>query len=578
MNDSTGEKCTTVSAPGKVLVAGGYLVLDRPNIGVVLAATARFFTSVKWTEEKTPAPVAAPVPEEGSQESLLRVKVESPQFRSVHWYECVVYEDGRLPVLLASSDQTSNVFVERALTYVLGYLLQAKGVGGGKSNDMKETVRSARDKGHALAIKLRADNDFYSQTSQLRARGLPSTSGALATLPPFLACPVSEDGAVMVAKTGMGSSAALVSSLVGALLSFFGAARLPCFDGTPDAEPAGAPACGSPSGTDTAVLGVNESLDLTHNLAQACHCVAQGKVGSGFDVSAAVYGTHTYTRFSPSELADALSAGDAASADGSNGFSASPTPIERITACVQTRGGWDAERNQLRLPPCFRLLMGDVCGGSSTPSMVRKVQAWRAHPSTADQAKELWSTLGSTNTVIAKTLNALAAMAAVAPEGSTGGQSFEADAKVLSTLPPGKWAELAGSGAGSGALGAGSLQELLHLHTAFAKARQLLREMGEDAGVPIEPPVQTKLVNATSTLPGVLCAGVPGAGGVDAVFAIVVHPDAEDGVRDLWASWRVGGVDTESEGEGATVCPLLLTASEGGLEGGIVSSRTLALE
>lgn len=100
----------------------------------------------------------------------------------------------------------------------------------------------------------------------------------------------------------------------------------------------------------------------------------------------------------------------------------------------------------------------------------------------------------------------------------------------------------------------------------------------QDAGVPIEPPVQTKLVNATSTLPGVLCAGVPGAGGVDAVFAIVVHPDAEDGVRDLWASWRVGGVDTESEGEGATVCPLLLTASEGGLESGIVSSRTLAWE
>lgn len=52
-------------------------------------------------------------------------------------------------------------------------------------------------------------------------------------------------------------------------------------------------------------------------------------------------------------------------------------------------------------------------------------------------------------------------------------------AQVLSTLPPGEWAELAGSGAGSGALGAGFLQELLHLHTAFAKARQLLREMGE---------------------------------------------------------------------------------------------------
>ena len=42
-----------------------------------------------------------------------------------------------------------------------------------------------------------------------------------------------------------------------------------------------------------------------HNLAQYCHCYAQGKVGSGFDVSAAVYGSQRYRRFSPSVL-DAL--------------------------------------------------------------------------------------------------------------------------------------------------------------------------------------------------------------------------------------------------------------------------------
>lgn len=79
----------------------------------------------------------------------------------------------------------------------------------------------------------------------------------------------SADGTATVAKTGMGSSAALVASLVGALLSFFGAARLPCFD-ILDQEPTRAP-----EGT---VPGLSESLDLTHNLAQACHCVAQGKV------------------------------------------------------------------------------------------------------------------------------------------------------------------------------------------------------------------------------------------------------------------------------------------------------------
>lgn len=111
-----------------------------------------------------------------------------------------------------------------------------------------------------------------------------------------------------------------------------------------------------------------------------CHNVIAlfAQVGSGFDVSAAVYGTHTYTRFSPSWLADALSAGDAPSVAAARPESAQDSagnspPLERIAKCVRGRGGWDAERGQLRLPSCFRLLMGDVCGGSSTPSMVRKV-------------------------------------------------------------------------------------------------------------------------------------------------------------------------------------------------------------
>lgn len=59
--------------------------------------------------KQTPVPVAAPVPGKDSQQSLLRIKVESPQFRSVHWYECVAYEDGRLPVLLARCGCLSNV-------------------------------------------------------------------------------------------------------------------------------------------------------------------------------------------------------------------------------------------------------------------------------------------------------------------------------------------------------------------------------------------------------------------------------------------------------------------------------------
>ena len=41
------------------------------------------------------------------------------------------------------------------------------------------------------------------------------------------------------------------------------------------------------------------SLGLIHNVAQLAHCAAQGKVGSGFDVSASVWGHQLYRRFDP---------------------------------------------------------------------------------------------------------------------------------------------------------------------------------------------------------------------------------------------------------------------------------------
>ena len=49
----------------------------------------------------------------------------------------------------------------------------------------------------------------------------------------------------------------------------------------------------------------------------------------------------------------------------------------------------------------------------------------------------------------------------------------------------------------------------------------MLKEMGNKAGVDIEPDQQTILADATSALPGVVSAGVPGAGGYDALYAIV---------------------------------------------------------
>jgi len=56
------------------------------------------------------------------------------------------------------------------------------------------------------------------------------------------------------------------------------------------------------------------------------------------------------------------------------------------------------------------------------------------------------------------------------------------------------------------------LQTLLKLQQAFLRVRSLLTHMGKVAGTEIEPQSQSTLLNLTMSLPGVVFAGVPGAG------------------------------------------------------------------
>lgn len=103
----------------------------------------------------------------------------------------------------------------------------------------------------------------------------------LQALPPFAPqhCTLSN-----VHKTGLGSSAAMTTSLTAGVLLHLGIAKGESEDG---AMPLA-------------------SLGLIHNTAQLAHCAAQGKVGSGFDVSSSVWGNQLYRRFDPSLIKDVM--------------------------------------------------------------------------------------------------------------------------------------------------------------------------------------------------------------------------------------------------------------------------------
>lgn len=135
---------------------------------------------------------------------------------------------------------------------------------------------------------------LFLYSSQIEALGLPLTPEALATLPPFTSITFNSEESnggnckPEVAKTGLGSSAAMTTAVVAALLHYLGVVNL------------------STSSEDQHQENKNSTdLDIVHMIAQSAHCIAQGKVGSGFDVSSAVYGSQRYVRFSPEVLSAA---------------------------------------------------------------------------------------------------------------------------------------------------------------------------------------------------------------------------------------------------------------------------------
>lgn len=231
-------------------------------------------------------------------------------------------------------------------------------------------------------------------------------------------------------------------------------------------------------------LDINSDKARLHNLAQTAHCAAQGKVGSGFDVASAVYGSCLYRRFSPSLL-------EGHGNPGSSGFA------ETLKSLVEgTRNHkWDTEilKATVKVPPGIRLMMCDVDCGSQTPGMVKQVLAWRKRE--ADESGMIWPELHRRNEALAAELTRLASV-------KTGDYSS--------------------------------------LKNCIAGIRVLIREMSRLSGVPIEPEQQTQLLDACTAIEGVIGGVVPGAGGYDAIALLVEDRDEViTRLRGLLSGWKV---------------------------------------
>ncbi|KAH7160854.1 ribosomal protein S5 domain 2-type protein [Dactylonectria macrodidyma] len=422
-----------VSAPGKVLLAGGYLVLDRQHTGFVFGLDARI--NVIAGEIRTTPGV-----------QLTEIVVDSPQFHDAQWrygYRLAELGGGiKITQLQVGSKISSNPFVETTLSYALTYI---------------DRIARHRPSHSMTSVRLiiLADNDYYSHSGSADTH-----RGRFAKFPVTLGD---------ANKTGLGSSAALVTSLTAALLTHYLPREL--FD-----------------------IESDKGKRSLHNLAQAAHCAAQGKVGSGFDVAAAVFGSCRYKRFSPSTLSKIPEPG-------------TPGFADTLVQLIEETSAWDVEvdKEEVKMPEGVVLRMCDVDCGSKTVSMVKKVLAWRAQD--PEGSKQLWDQLQDRNQ------------------------------DLISTLKQG---------------------DVDQLPAKLAAVRELVKKMGTSSDVPIEPNSQTELLDAISGVKGVYGGVVPGAGGFDALAVLMKDDaETKQRAESFLAEWaqvkgtKVKLLEVKGEMEGA---------------------------
>lgn len=252
-----------------------------------------------------------------------------------------------------------------------------------------------------------------------------------------------------------------MTSLIGSILSFFSIVDLSISHAA--------------SITDT---------QLVHNLTQFCHCLAQGKIGSGFDVSSAVFGSHVYKRFSPSVLETLLA---------TTVSSITPSDLYNVVHPNSTSQSWDARVDGIDVPPGLTLMLADIDAGSSTPKLVSQVLAWRKQ--NPELANNLWDSIYASNQEVEKCFRVLIKIA------NEHRDEYREGLLACSQISSAQWHTLPSTP---------TISSLISLRNAFLTTRTLLQQMSKAAQVPIEPAQQTKLLDTMMQVPGVVMCGVPG--------------------------------------------------------------------
>src|SRR3989344_1604417 len=271
-------------------------------------------------------------------------------------------------------------------------------------------------------------------------------------------------------KTGLGSSAAATVAVVTAIL-------------------------GS-AGVD--VLGGRGRIAV-HNLSQLSHSQAQGKVGSGFDVAAAVFGPIEYSRYSPEMVVRALAATG-----------------KKFAALME--GTWDYQIFPLGMPQMFVPLLAYTGTSASTSEFVVKISKFKEK-----KRKAYAGLLSEINESVKAACLALEELRAL--EAEIGREEFAVAARR----------------------GEGAFERFRH---SMQDARLLTKKLGELAGAEIEGKAHTALIQESMQHGAYVCR-LPGAGGGDSIAAICLAKYDAKKLADYWKGRGLRVLEADLDLEGA---------------------------
>ncbi|MGC9132696.1 MAG: hypothetical protein ACP5HJ_03645 [Candidatus Micrarchaeia archaeon] len=362
-----------VSAPGKVLLLGGYSILERPNPGFVIAIDKRVYADINLIKK----------------EGKTLIKLSIPQFH--------ILKEG--------------IFKEKELNF---------------SNISEEELQKIKFVKKAIEVTL---NYFREKSIKLRSFKLLTYSD-----PVFC---------INSGKSGLGSSAAVTVASVGAIFRAYG-------------------------------FSIKKNLYKIHNLSQISHSLAQNKIGSGFDVAAATFGSIKYVRYSPKILQNFES--------------------KDIVSTVEKK--WDYIIKQTRLPNFFEIALANFVGTSaSTTSLVSKVNEFkRAQPR---EYKKLIKKIKENDEKAIFILESLRRI-----------KEKETRNNLLSRFA-----------------------------LNFERSREFTKKLGELSGAEIEPEKYSKLIEKTKKA-GAFVARLPGAGGGDSIVALCLSKELKNKVENFWKGYK----------------------------------------